>query len=132
MEKWKIVYVDDSQLELREVQKALHEVGYDVLTSSDGQGLAPVIGTVDLVIIDYHLAGTTGAEVLDRFRRLIANASPKRPLFYLYTSDADVGADYKAMGFDGRLILKGSQDALVKQLDAVQRAQQLRKLRPPS
>ena len=64
--------------------------------------------------------------------KLIDAASPKKPLFYLYTSDQEVGADYRAMGFDGRLILKGNPDALLKQLDAVQRAQRLRKMRPSS
>jgi CheY-like chemotaxis protein len=132
MEQWKIIYVDDSTLELRSVQSVLRDAGYDILTSTDGEGLAPIIGTCDLVIIDYHLAGTTGTEVLDRMRKLIGAASPKKPLFYLYTSDQEVGADYRAMGFDGRLILKGNPDALLKQLDAVQRAQRLRKMRPGS
>ena len=130
MRRWKIVYVDDSQLELRAVQTALRDAGFDVLTSADGEGLKPIMGSVDLVLIDYHLAGTTGTVVLDKLKKLIDQASPKTPLFYLYTSDPEVGPDYKAMGFDGRLILKGNPEALLKQIDAVQRAQELRRLRP--
>ena len=132
MSNWKIVYVDDSRLELKAVEKALTEGGYTVVASADGEFLERDVATADLVLIDYHLAGVTGKEVLDDLKRGLSGDAARRPLFYLYTSDQEVVGDYREMGFDGRLILKGNQEALLRQLEAVQRARKLRGMRPSS
>lgn len=131
MQTWKIVYIDDSRLELKAVESALAEAGYTVVACTDGDFLlAEDLATADLVLIDYHLAGQTGQEVLAALRNKLVLIEREPPLFYLYTSDQEVGADYKEMGFNGRLILKGNQDALLRQLEAVQRAHRLRVMRP--
>lgn len=129
VEPWKVVYVDDSRLELKAVEQALVEAGHAVTPSLDGELPAGAVAGADLVLIDYHLAGTTGKQVFDKLAASLAG-SADRPLFYLYTSDQEVGSDYRELGFDGRLILKGNQEALLRQLSAVQRAAKLRGLRP--
>jgi CheY-like chemotaxis protein len=130
MASWKIAYIDDSQIELRAVESALAAAGHEVTTSTRGEGIAGDLAGFHLVLIDYHLAGTTGIDVLERLKSALDPDAEKKPLFYLYTSDADVGSDYRSMGFNGRIILKGNHEALLKQVAAVQRTQALRNLRP--
>lgn len=124
-----IIYIDDSAVHLAQVAEALEHEGYKVTTRTGIVGLEPQLPTADLVLIDFHMPGMDGGQTLAAIRQLTAN-QPKQPLFYLYTSDKERGADYRELGFDGRIILKGNVEALAKQIRSALRIQALRDLRP--
>jgi CheY-like chemotaxis protein len=126
--KTKVVYIDDNPQDLRIARDALVAAGYEVSTHvSDATADLEVIDA-DIVLIDFHMPGLDGGEVLARLRGLL---SPRhRPFFYLYTSDRSLSGAYRQLGFDGQVILKGNTDALLRQLDAARRAVALRRMRP--
>jgi CheY-like chemotaxis protein len=126
---WNIFYIDDSHSELTSVAAALGRDGHKVATRPGPYDCDEPLATADLVIIDYHLGGTNGRETLELLRERVAGTD-RNPRFFLYTSDTEVGADYRALGFDGRFILKGNTDALRRQVDAAMRIEALRQLRP--
>ena len=131
MSNWKILYIDDSTTELSAVASALGQVGYEVTTRPGPYDCAEPLALADLVIIDYHLSGTNGRETLVMLQGL-AEGRSKIPRFYLYTSDKEIGADYRALGFDGRFIEKGNTEALRRQVDATVRIERLRRLKNPN
>ncbi len=124
----KILLIDDSATELEFARRALNEAGYELMTRTSVDGTAELLSQVEIVLIDYHMPGADGGEVLRELKAALGDADG--PLFYLYTSDKDVGTDYKELGFDGRIILKGNAEALVKQIEAIKRMTSLRKMRP--
>lgn len=125
----RVIYIDDSQAELQAVREALGTERYDLVTRTNAEGLEDDVRGADIVLIDYHMPGTTGAEMLKTVRGMCLGETSK-PFFYLYTTDREVGGEYREMGFDGRFILKGNQDALRRQMDAAAKAVTLRRLRP--
>jgi CheY-like chemotaxis protein len=124
-----ILYIDDSPAELAAAAAALGEAGHEVITRTGIADIAAPLQRADLVLVDYHMPGMDGGEVVRELRRQSAML-PRTPTFYLYTSDKEVGSDYRELGFDGRVILKGNPEALVKQVTAALRIQSLRELRP--
>lgn len=126
----KILLIDDSATELEFARRTLGEAGYELLTRTSVDGVAELLSAVEIVLIDYHMPGADGGEVLRELRGAQGKGSGDGPLYYLYTSDKDVGTDYKELGFDGRIILKGNAEALVKQIEAIKRMTSLRKMRP--
>lgn len=129
MNTWNILYIDDSATELATVANELGREGYVVTTRSGPYDCSEPLAKADLVIIDYHLAGTNGRETLAMLQEMVEGWD-KVPRFYLYTSDTEVGADYRNLGFDGRFVCKGNTDALKRQVDATVRILRLRQLRP--
>ncbi len=128
MSGWNILYIDDSQVELRNVARALTAAGHEITTRAGPYDCDEPLARAQLVIIDYHLAGTNGRETLEALReRARERAAP--PRFYLYTSDKEIGADYRSLGFDGRFILKGNVEALTRQISAAVRTERLLQLR---
>jgi DNA-binding NarL/FixJ family response regulator len=84
-----------------------------------------LVSHADLAIIDFHMPGVDGAEMLISLRE----GHPQNPcLYYLYTSDRDVATRYERLGFDGAFLRKGEEAALVSQVDAVFRTIRMRKL----
>jgi DNA-binding NarL/FixJ family response regulator len=120
-----IVVIDDSYLILDRISERLSAEGYHVRTTT-GQGAAmKLVSHADLAIIDFHMPGIDGAEMLISLRQ----HHPQNPcLYYLYTSDRDVATRYERLGFDGAFLRKGEEAALVPQVDAVFRTIRMRKL----
>jgi two-component system OmpR family response regulator len=112
-----ILVIDDSELLLERIKLRLEVEGHRVITTTQTVGAARHLLGARLVIIDWHMPGISGGEVLKSFRAAVA-ASAQKPLFYLYTSDANVAAAGKALGFDGTFINKGNEDSLVRQVKA--------------
>ena len=84
-----ILVVDDSEIVLERIKLRLESAGYSVITTAQTVGAARHLRTANLVIIDWHMPGISGGEVLTSF--LAACASyPIKPLFYLYSSDPSV------------------------------------------
>lgn len=110
----RIMVIDDSEVLLARIKRALESGGYEVLATAHPVGNARHLPTCDLVIIDYHMPGFNGASVLDSLRA-IANSLKNECAFYLYTSDSKIAADYTKLGFDG-VFNKGDDEALLRQV----------------
>ena len=120
-----IVVVDDSYLVLDRIRERLTAEGYHVRTTT-GQGAAvKLVQNADLAIIDFHMPGVDGAEMLSTLRKSHPHTSC---LYYLYTSDREVATRYQQLGFDGAFLRKGEEAALVAQVGAVFRTIRMRKL----
>jgi DNA-binding NarL/FixJ family response regulator len=124
-EQGEIVVVDDSYLILDRIRDRLSAEGYHVRITT-GQGAAvKLVQNADLAIIDFHMPGVDGAEMLSALRQSHPEASC---LYYLYTSDRAVATRYQQLGFDGAFLRKGEEAALVPQVGAVFRTIRMRKL----
>src|SRR5579872_6673000 len=115
----RILVIDDSDVMLNRIRRALESEGWDVITTANAVGNARHIATCDLVIIDYHMPGIDGAAVISSLREAAsANASRGAQshgcVFYLYTSDPAVETTFQALGFDGVFTEKGDERALVR------------------
>ena len=128
-ESWiggKIVVVDDSWLILEQIRLSLSARGYDVRTTTSADMAARLVRSSDLAILDFHMPGLNGTELVNLLRRgLPADAACT---FYLYTSDRDEAARYQEHGFDGAFLKKGDEAALVPQVEAVFRTVKMRRL----
>jgi DNA-binding NarL/FixJ family response regulator len=125
-----ILLIDDSQAVLDELKNVLTQAGFNVVATSQTVGIARHLRHCELVIIDFHMPGRDGKTVLESLKGA-AQSIGTTPLFYLYTSDASLGGQYRQLGFDGAFTQKGSADALVRQVEAVFRLQRLRGLSRP-
>jgi DNA-binding NarL/FixJ family response regulator len=121
-----ILVIDDSEVLLSRIKKALVDDGHVVTTTTQTVGNARHLATCDLVIIDYHMPGINGLAVQQAMRAAAAHLD-QEPLFYLYTSDRAVAATYAELGFDGAFP-KGDEAVLVQQVRAVFRLSQIRAL----
>jgi two-component system chemotaxis response regulator CheY len=124
----RLVYVDDSAADLQIARDILRPAGFDITTHTSARSAERDLVGADVVLVDYHMPGMHGGEVVQRFRSLIP--AGQRTFFYLYTSDRTLSGEYRRLGFDGQLILKGNPDALLRQLCAARKAVALRQLRP--
>ena len=116
----RILVIDDSEVVLARVKAALYAAGYEVTTTTQTVGAARFLKNCDLVIVDYHMPGFNGSSVVKSLKGALSS-SERSPLFYLYTSDEQVEADCRTMGFDGCFVRKGDLAALVPQVQAAAR-----------
>ncbi len=129
-----ILVIDDSEVMLARIRRALEGEGYDVTTTARAVGTARYIPTCDLAIIDYHMPGIDGGTVIQSLRAAAASskaAARGEPtcLFYLYTSDPAVVREHARLGFDGCFVDKGNEEALLRQVRAVFRMLGMRAMR---
>lgn len=122
----RIVVVDDSWTILEQIRACLAQRGYDVRTTTSPDVAVRLLRGADLTIIDFHMPGLNGTELVQMLRR--AQPSEATCLFYLYTSDRDEAARYLSHGFDGAFLKKGDEAALVPQVEAVFRTVRMRRL----
>lgn len=122
----RILVIDDSWVILEQIKLALGAHGYDVRTTTGVDVATRLVPNVDLCVIDFHMPGMNGREVVGLLRKSAPDDSPC--LFYLYTSDRDEAARYTSHGFDGAFLRKGENEALAAQVDAVFRTVRMRQL----
>lgn len=125
-QQMRVVVVDDSWVILEQIKTCLAERGYEVRTTTSADVALRLVRTVDLAIIDFHMPGLSGTELVNMLRRALPTEN--KCLFYLYTSDRDEAAKYTEHGFDGAFLRKGDEAALVPQVEAVFRTVALRRL----
>jgi serine/threonine-protein kinase len=124
-----ILVIDDSDVMLSRIRRALEADGYDVTTTTRAVGTARYIPTCDLAIVDYHMPGIDGGTVITSLRAAASSSQREQScLFYLYTSDPAIAKDYARLGFHGCFVDKGDEDALVRQVRAVFRMLAMRAL----
>jgi len=116
-----ILHVDDDLLNLRVVEDIMCAFGHVAFGVSSGQAALEQLGqrTFDLVLMDIHMPGMSGIEVVQRLR---ASVGPERltPVIAL-TADCHsrTRADYLKLGFQDYV----TKPILVSQLcDAILKA----------
>jgi CheY-like chemotaxis protein len=122
----RIVVIDDSWTILEQIRQKLDSCGYDVRTTTGCEVAAKLVRTADLTIVDFHMPGMNGSELVAELRKAVPREGGC--LFYLYTSDRDEAARYAEHGFDGAFLRKGEEAALVPQVEAVFRTVRMRSL----
>ena len=126
MEAGKILIIDDSEIVLNRVKLALTSAGYDAITTTQVVGNARHLKSCDLVIMDFHMPGLDGGEVLRSLKSAVSGEASC--LFYLYTSDEKVADTFASLGFDGAFTHKGDEQSLLPQVRAVFRMRKMRAL----
>jgi len=122
----KLLVVDDNELVLERLKSRLQRESYEVATTSQPVGAVRHLLLCDLVILDFHMPGMNGSEVL-RSLKMLAARSGANPLYFLYTSDKEFSHRYRELGFDGSLVSKGDDEALVAQVAVALRLAKLRR-----
>lgn len=126
MSEGAIVVVDDSYVLLERIRGALRAEGYEVYVTTAAASAAVRIKTADLAIIDFHMPGADGGQMLVTLKA--AAPADSTCLYYLYTSDKEVAARHRDYGFDGAFLRKGEEAVLATQVGAVFRSIRMRKL----
>lgn len=119
--------IDDSEFVLARVKSVLAAAGYDVQTTTQTVGTGRYLRNCDLVLLDFHMPGIDGGQVLSSLRNAAQSASNPCS-FYLFTSDEDVAARFSSLGFDGVIRNKGDLTALLGQVRAAFRMNKLKAL----
>jgi DNA-binding response OmpR family regulator len=121
----RILVIDDSEFVLARVKSVLAAAGYDVQTTTQTVGAARYLRSCDLVLLDFHMPGIDGGQVLSSLRNA-AQSTSSPCTFYLFTSDEEVASRYASLGFDGVIRNKGDLIALVNQVRAAFRMNKMR------
>jgi len=124
----RILMIDDDEHILEEAGRALTSAGHDVTATSRTVGMAKFLREVDVVVLDFHMPGLDGAEVVASLRAASATLGDAAPHFYIYTTDLDAMRRAKEFGFDGVIKDKGNMQALVHQAGMAIRLRRLRGL----
>ena len=119
-----VLILDDSFTLLKRAQERLQADGLTVRTTTRSDLTREELDGVDVVLIDFHMPGSTGKDVIGRARAL-AKESGFAPIFLLHTTDDRMAAASKEMGFDGAIAQKGNFDMLAKQVGGALRLKKL-------
>ena len=97
-----VLHTDDDPMNLRVVEEILSAFGHNVVTASSGSEALAHLGqqVFDVVLMDIHMPGMTGIEVVERLR---ACSGPERdvPVIALTADVMSRGPDeYLALGFN--------------------------------
>jgi len=110
----RIVVLDDELADLRLLERVLTQAGYDnVLTTADPEWLEETFDPLktDLLILDLHMPGIDGFEMLRRLR--MATPSHVYLPIVVITADADASSRRKALSL-------GASDFLTKPFDVTE------------
>ncbi len=127
MSSGKILMIDDSDAVLASAKQALVAADFEVVTATQVVGNARHLKGCDLVILDFHMPGLDGGDVLKSLKSAVVG-SESDCLFYLYSSDEKITNAYADYGFDGSFTNKGNPSTLVTQVKAVFRMRKMRAL----
>ena len=114
----RILVIDDSEVMLDRIRRALSSAGYEVIATTQIVGNARYLASCDLIIIDYHMPGLNGDSVVASMRT-IAHSTKNKSKLFLYTSDEKIARDHRELGFDGAFWGKGDESVLVRQVAAL-------------
>jgi CheY-like chemotaxis protein len=119
-----VLVIDDSLTLLQRIREHLGAEHYEVHTATNDVDARASLSKVDLVVVDFHMPGQDGASMLAALRKATASLV-HAPLIYLHTTDTEMAAGYKQMGFDGVIGMKGNFELLSKQVSAAMRLRRL-------
>lgn len=109
----KVLYIEDSNLNVRLVQKMLKVMGYDFISAEDGySGIEAVEKEQpDIVLLDINLPDIDGYEVI---RQLRENGLVNNIPVVALTADTTNYRDCREAGFDGYLNKPISRGTLLR------------------
>ncbi len=110
----RILIVDDQAFNIAVISGLLREAGYqDIVTTRDPRSVPEVCATErpDLVLLDFHMPGMTGLDVLGSIARLIHGAESLPVL--IVTSDPTAQRRYDCLA-------AGARDFLTKPIDQIE------------
>ncbi|RMG67256.1 MAG: response regulator [Nitrospirae bacterium] len=86
----RILAIDDEQLILKSIERALSKIGYEVITASNKEEFLSRLENshYDLVILDLHMDGLTREEIIKKCREQI-----KGDVKFLVVSGSDISVD---------------------------------------
>jgi CheY-like chemotaxis protein len=115
----KLLFVDDSSIQVQSFRRSLEGSDYDVVTATNtAQAVSAAENNgFDFVIVDYLMGDERGDACV---RELRPYALPHTK-YFLYTTDADAFRRYRELGFDGVLMLKG-KSSVRSQVDTIARS----------
>jgi DNA-binding response OmpR family regulator len=119
-----VIIIDDSFTLLKRAQDRLQADGLTVRTYTRADLTRDDLEGVDVVLIDFHMPGLTGRDVVARLRAVTKEAG-FAPVFLLHSTDDRMAAASKEMGFDGAVTQKGNFDLLAKQVAGALRLKKL-------
>ncbi len=104
----RVLVVDDNEINLRVVPALLRELHATVQTAAGGEQALEILRQspdLDLVLLDAHMPGLSGTEVVQRWRAERATEGTAGPPIVALTAEADSGARERFLlaGFDGYL-----------------------------
>jgi DNA-binding response OmpR family regulator len=121
----RVLVIDDSEFVLARVKSVLVEAGYDVQTTTQTVGAGRYLRNCDLVLLDFHMPGIDGGQVLSSLKNAAQSAGSPCS-FYLFTSDEEVATRFSGLGFDGVIRNKGDLSELPGQVRAAFRMKKMR------
>ena len=127
MSKGRILIIDDSLTLLAQMKERLSREGYEVTTSSKAVGNSDLLLGADVVLVDFHMPGFTGAAALRGLRKAAEVLGQDETLFCLFTTDDAEAAKYRAHGFDKVVTGKGNVEAVTPQVNALFASLSIRK-----
>jgi CheY-like chemotaxis protein len=118
MVRLRILVFDASLAHAAAIRRALFSLGHAIDTTTRKEEARGMLGlkSFDLVIVDFHVPGQKGTEVLAFLK---GGAITGTPRFYMYTNDATNGVLAQEFGFDRAFLAKGNLDLLKSQLNTV-------------
>ena len=119
MRRMRVLFVDDSPIQIESFRRALAGGDYDVVTAVNTAEavLAAQQGGFDFAIVDYVLGDERG----DACVRELRACARQDARYFLYTTDSDAFRRYRELGFDGVLMLKG-KSSVRSQVDTIARS----------
>lgn len=113
MKKHTVLFIDDDEMILNALKRALRNENYDILTASSGDRGLELLQDhdVSMVVCDYQMPGKNGLEVLKDLK-----TTYPRILTIMLTGQADVNIAAQAINECGiyKFILKPWEDADLK------------------
>jgi putative two-component system response regulator len=107
----RVLIVDDNRTNIELVEQILHEAGYrSLLSTQDPEAVARLCEAwrPDLVLLDLHMPGSSGFEVMGAIRGLMQG--PEFVPVLVVTADATPDARYRALAM-------GARDFITKPID---------------
>lgn len=121
--KRRILAVDDQEMNLRLLERILRRAGYEeILGTSQPEGVMELLDTwqPDIVLLDLHMPGLNGFEVLQQIRERTVTPAAYLPVLVL---TADILPETKL-----RALEQGASDFLAKPFDQLEALLRIRNL----
>jgi putative two-component system response regulator len=118
----RVLIVDDNPADVAKVEQVLAEAGYtDVISTLDPTAVPAICltGKPDLVLLDLHMPGRSGFDVMTEIRELLE--PPQRLPVLVITADASREARHRALSL-------GARDFITKPIDPTELRLRVRNL----
>ncbi|MEM6960332.1 MAG: response regulator [Myxococcota bacterium] len=127
-EQQRVIIIDDSEIILERAKLSLEGENFEVVTTTQTVGIAKLLREECLVLIDFHMPGINGGDLVTSLRSAARRSGTTCGL-YIYSSDTEKAAKYAKLGFDGAFFSKGDMNLLVAQTIAAARTVKLRAMK---